>query len=63
MKWDDDEFKDLKYQIFDLLVDELDHHYQNLSLKQISDAIDDMFEKLIGMSDSFEKMINSDKSK
>jgi len=47
MKWDDDEYQSLKFKIFDLLVDELDHHFDNVSLKQLHDVIDEMFEKLI----------------
>jgi hypothetical protein len=48
MKWDDDSNKYLKYHILDLLIFGLGaDDAANISIKTLTDSIDEMFEKLL----------------
>jgi hypothetical protein len=48
MEWANDEYKELKYKIYDLLVMELAvQDAKMLSVKHLGDSIDELFEKLV----------------
>lgn len=51
MKWDDDEYRELKLEIFDLIRRELSlEHAAKLTIRDASKAIDDFFINLTGGS-------------
>lgn len=50
MKWENDPYKDLKYIIFDDLMNGLsepEYHCFAIKISDISNAIDEMFQKLL----------------
>ncbi|MEK6882477.1 MAG: hypothetical protein AABY22_22845 [Nanoarchaeota archaeon] len=48
MKWRNDEYKDLKYKVFDLMMQELvDEKYKMITIKKLSDEIDLFIKSLL----------------
>lgn len=48
MKWDNDEYKDLKLTMFEIIRQELHiDHAKKITIKDLHVAIDEMFDKLI----------------
>ena len=47
MKWHNDPYKKLKLKLFDLLMEELVYENLNVSIRTLSNSIDEMIEKFI----------------
>lgn len=53
MKWDKDEYRDLKHEIWELIRKGLnEHHAKYITVKKLHDAIDDLFENIITKKNS-----------
>lgn len=44
MKWENDIYRELKWEIFDLLIEGLSEESEKISIKAVMDSVDTMFE-------------------